>query len=345
MSGKLVVTQSFKDEDWDRLAAAIPWATAQQRIGYGRALEQSFGFLQADYGLFCRDGAAVAGLPLFRFAPAKLFTAIYSLPFDMYGGPLVHPDHLQDADLKQAMRRHIESRAAAQNAFELCISTPPGHPETTLSDILGTEGTRFEARDCPVLDLKRPLDEVLAGYRPAVRRAVASSRRQGLTVTVQPPLAEVRQAFPLYEKRMKDLGATAKPWPFVERLIHRGLAVPVVASHNRQPAGLIVLLVAGNYGIYWLSAIDQSRRELRTTNGLMDRSIRWLHAKGISHFSLGEGHGMGKGVFRFKMGWGPEVKQSIHTRKVYRPRTQRLWRALEAPSRIAYAAWLNAVSR
>ena len=336
---------SFADEEWDRLADEIPWSTAQQRIAYGRALDGSFGFLQASYCLFYRDGAPLAGLPLFRFAPVKPFVALYSLPFDMYGGPLIRPDSLNDTALKGAIRAHLEREAEAQGAFELCISTPPGHPENTLEQILGADSAAFEARACPVLDLTRPLEEIVAGYRPAVRRAVARSHRQGLDVRVQPPLEEVRRAFPLYQKRMKDLGVAAKPWPFVERLIESGLAVAVVASHDRRPAGLIILLVAGKIGIYWLAAVDRSSRGLRTPNGLMDRSIRWLHERGISIFSLGEGHAMGQGVFRFKMGWGPKVEQSMHARKVYRPKTQRLWRALEPSSRTAYAFWLTASGR
>ena len=203
----------------------------------------------------------------------------------------------------------------------------------------------IEKRICPVLDLNRQLDEIVAGFKPAVRRAIARCKRSGIAISANPPIDEVRRAYPIYRNRLKELGATVKPWEFVERVIDAGLAVTFVATYKDRPAGLVILLVAGDFSIYWLSAIDPSTAKYRTTNGLMDEAIRWLHERNISQFSLGESHGMGPGILRFKMGWGPEIRHSNLAAYAYRPRMQRVWRYLEPKSREAYALWRRALGR
>jgi hypothetical protein len=257
----------------------------------------------------------------------------------MYGGPLIRPDYLDDAQLMKAIRWRIREEVEAFGAFEVGFAMPPGYPEGTIGNILASNCAVIEKRVCPVLDLTPPLEEIIAGFKPAVRRAIARCQRSGMVISVNPPIDEVRQAYPIYQERMKNLGATVKPWDFVERVIRGGLAVALVAKYEGRPAGLVILLVADGVSVYWLSAIDPATSEFRTTNGLMDAAVRWLHAKNVAYFSLGESHGMGPGILRFKMGWGPEVRHSTLATYVYRPKMRRVWRFLEPISREVYALW------
>jgi hypothetical protein len=337
MRGQFIIKTSFEERDWDLLVQTIPWATAQHCFGYARALDESFRFLQPCYSLFYAEGTPVAGLPLFRFAPIRPFHALYSLPFDMYGGPLIRPDYLDDSQLFNAIGQQIKEEAEAFDAFEAGFAMPPGYPAKCVDQIFGSSGAEVRTRVCPVLNLDRDLEEITTDFKPAVRRAIARCQRSGISIDVDPSIDEVRSAYPIYERRMKALGATAKPWDFVERLAGEGLAKSFVAKSGGQPAGLVILLVAGNFAVYWLSAIDAATTGFRTTNGLINAAIRWLHARNVSYFSLGESHGMGPGIMRFKMGWGPEVHHSTFATYAFRPRMQRIWRSFEPTSRKAYA--------
>ena len=110
--------------------------------------------------------------------------------------------------------------------------------------------------DCPVLDLERPLSEVRSGYRPEARRALRSSARSGVTVEPHAAAEAVRSLYPLYRARMREIGATVKPWRFIDGIIEQRLGIPFVARQGGRPVGFLILLATPAVAIYWISAIE-----------------------------------------------------------------------------------------
>jgi lipid II:glycine glycyltransferase (peptidoglycan interpeptide bridge formation enzyme) len=149
----------------------------------------------------------------------------------------------------------------------------------------------------------------------------------------------VRAAYPIYRRTMNRLGATSKPWRFIEALLHDRLAVAFLARRDTRVIGIVVLLVSRRMATYWISAADPTASACRPTNALVDHALRWCHGRGIGSFSFGESQPDRPGLVRFKEGWGTQRMHSTTVLRVYRPRVQRMWSALEPMVRRSYAVW------
>ncbi len=326
------------EAEWDGFVRAIPWATVHHAFRYGRLLASSFGYLRPIYRVIEADGRILAALPLMQFSVGGLFTSLQSLPFDIYGGPLLRPDHQDDSALHQVLVRDLDAQAARLGAFEVRLSIPVSAPPAVWRAVEGIGRLEDTATECPVLDLERPLDQVRRSYRPEARRALRSSTRNGIEVEAYAAVDSVRSLYPLYRSRMQEIRATVKPWRFIEGIIAERLGVPFVARQGGRAVGFLILLATPGIAIYWISAIDPATSRARPMNALLDAAIAWTHGRGIPRFSFGESHGR-PGLVRFKQGFGPEAGRHIVAVRSYRPGVQRTWRLLEPAARQTYAVW------
>jgi Acetyltransferase (GNAT) domain len=338
-SGPIIVRPCVDAAEWNAFVSDHPCTTPQHAFVWGQVVASCFGFVRQAYRLFYSDGRVVAALPLIRFSAGWPFRAIYSLVFDSYGGPLIHPDHLDDSELLSTIRDEIDSEASLYGAFEARFSVPPTAPETVKHCLrLGRAVVDFK-RSCPLLVLDRPLEQIVGGYRSSVLRAIKRSGRERVVVKENADIAEVRQAYPIYRATMDRLGGTAKPWRFIEALLREKLAIPFVARRNDHPIGLVILLVSSRMAIYWISASEFSASKFRPTNALINHAIRWCLRREIPVFSFGESAGERSGLIRFKEEWGTTPFESTVITRVYRPWIRRAWQALEPVARRTYAVW------
>jgi hypothetical protein len=334
------VVRSCRDAtEWDAFVDCISWATPQHAFIWGKTLENCFGYLQQTYRLFFVKDRAVAGLPLIRLSAGWPFRALYSLVFGSYGGPLIHPEHLDDRDLFRTISAEVDSEAVRYGAFEARLIIPASAPEAIIQGLHGDDGaTRFR-RSCPLLALDRPFDQVVRGYSPSIRRAVRRSAREGVLIEENVEIERVRQAYPIYRKTMDRIGGSAKPWRFLEALLREKLAVPFLAQRDGILVGVVILLVSRQMATYWVSAADPAASTWRPTNALVDHAIRWCHSRGIPLFNFGESYRERPGLVRFKEEWGARPAESTVVIRIYRPRIQRIWCALEPVARRTYAMW------
>jgi nucleoside-diphosphate-sugar epimerase len=334
-----VLARDCTDEaKWDEFVRGISWATVHHAFRYGQLLSRCFGYLRPAYRLIEADGCAVAGLPLMEFSVGRLWRSLQSLPFDIYGGLLIHPDHIENAELHRAIARDLDAEAAKHGAFEVRLSIPVSAPPAVWRLVEGLDQVECLETSCPMLDLIRPLEEVRQCYRPEVRQALRAGVRRGITVEARGPLDTVRSLYPLYRARMVEIGATVKPWRFIEGIVSERLGVPFVARQDGRAIGFLILLVTPGIAIYWISAIEPAASRNRPMNALLDAAIGWAHANGIPRFSFGESHGQ-PGLVRFKDGFGPEPGRHMVAVRTYRHVVQRSWRLLEPAARRTYALW------
>ncbi len=334
----MTIQECLDGQRWDSFVESIPWATPQHRFAWGETLASCFGYVQLAHRVFCQDDRVVAALPLARLSAGGPFRGIYSMVFDSYGGPLVHPEHLGDAELLASISAQIDSEASRHRAFEAQIMVPPTAPDAARECLLAT-GTRSFRRLCPLLALDRSLDEIRQGYDPAVRRAIRRSERAGVRVEANADHDLVRRGYAVYRATMDRIGGTTKPWRFIEMLLDKKLAVAFLAKEGDRLIGLVILLVSSQMAVYWISASEASASRSRPTNALVDAAIDWCHRNGIRQFSFGESPGERPGLVKFKLGWNPEPAYSTVVTRVYRPWIHRSWVALEPLARRAYAVW------
>ena len=326
------------ETEWDDFVRGIPWATVHHAFRYGRLLATCFSYLRPAYRLIESHGSLVAAIPLMQFSVGRLCSSLQSLPFDIYGGPLLHPDHLEDRDLYRAIARDTDAEAARLGAFEVRFSIPVSAPSAVWRCLELFSHVERRVTDCPVLSLNRSLEEVRQGYRPELRRALRTSARHGVTVKLGAPTDALRSLYPLYRARMEAIGGTVKPWRFIEGVVAERIGIPFVAYQDLRAIGFLILLATPGIAIYWISAIEPSASGARPMNALVDAAIAWSHAQGIPRFSFGESHGR-PGLVRFKQGFGPGPGQHMLVVRAYRPGIQRTWRLLEPAARRTYALW------
>jgi len=338
-SGRIIARPCLEAAEWDAFVNGVPWTTPQHAFIWGQAVASCFGYVQPVYRLFYSDGRVVAGLPLIRFSAGWPFRANYSLVFDSYGGPLIHPDYLDDPELLFRISEEIDAEAAGYGAFETRFSVPPTAPDAVMNCLRLGRGVVSFKRSCPLLTLDRPLEQIVRGYRSSVRRAIKQSVRESVIVEETPEIAEVRPTYRIYRATMDRIGGTAKPWRFIEALLREKLAVSFVARRNGHPIGLVILLVSSRMAIYWISAAELSASRFRPTNALVNHAIGWCHGRGIPVFSFGESAGERSGLIRFKEEWGTTPAESTVMTRVYRPWIQRTWHTLEPVARRTYAVW------
>lgn len=338
-SQHIIVRPCAEASEWDEFVSSVPWATPQHVFIWGKVLASCFGYVQQVYRLFYSQGRVVAGLPLIRFSAGWPFRAIYSLVFDSYGGPLIHPEHLDDSQLLLKISDEIDSEAAQCRAFEARFMVPPRAPDPLTRCLqLGNGAVSFK-RSCPLLILDRPLEQIMQEYRSSVRRAIKRSAREGVIIEENVDIAKVHQAYPIYRATMDRIGGTVKPWRFIEALLREKLAVSFVAQRDGHPIGLVILLVSPRMAIYWISAAELSASTFRPTNALVNHAIRWCHSRKISVFSFGESPGEREGLVRFKEEWGTTSAESTVIIRIYRPWIQKIWHKLEPVARRTYAVW------
>jgi hypothetical protein len=338
-SVRIIARPCLEAAEWNAFVNGVPWTTPQHAFIWGQAVASCFGYVQQVYRLFYSYDRVVAGLPLIRFSAGWPFRATYSLVFDSYGGPLIHPDHLDDSELLLNISDEIDAEASVYGAFETRFSVPPTAPAAVMNCLRLGRGVVSFKRSCPLLNLDRPLEQIVGGYRSSVRRAIKRSVREGVIVEENPEIAEIRQAYPIYRATMDRIGGTAKPWRFIEALLREKIAVSFLARRNEHPIGLVILLVSPRMAIYWISAAEPSASRFRPTNALVNHAICWCHDRKIPVFSFGESAGERSGLIRFKEEWGTTPAESVVITRVYRPWIQRTWHTLEPVARRTYAAW------
>lgn len=338
-SERLTVRPCVEAARWDEFVGSIPYATPKHAFAWGKALESCFGYLRLAYRLYYSNGCVAAGLPLIRFSAGWPFRAIYSLVFDSDGGPLIHPDHLDDSELALKISADIDYEAVHYGAFETRLLIAPTAPDAIFQCLrLGNLTVSFK-RSCPLLALDRPIEEIVGGYRASVHRAIRRSAQEGVGIEENVDIARVRQAYPIYRATMARIGGTAKPWRLIEALLREKLAIPFIAQRHDSPIGLLILLVSPRMATYWISAATISASKYRPTNALIDYAIRWCHSRRIPMFNFGESPHERPGLVRFKMGWGPIPAESTLMVRAYRPWIQRIWHTLEPTARQIYSVW------
>ncbi len=326
------------EAEWDEFVSRVPWATAHHGFRYGRLLSECFAYLRpAHRGVFV-GGRLVAGVPLMEFSVGRIFHSLQSLPFDIYGGPLFDPAHLEDPDVHRVLASDIDGEARRIGAYESRFSIPVSAPPAARRCVEASRRTESFASDCPVLSLAPSLEVIRRNYRASVRRAVQRSAREGITVESAVAAERVRQMYPFYRARMEEVGATVKPWRFVEGVLSERIGTAFLASRGDRPVGFLILLVTPAIAIYWISAMDPAASSARPMNAMLDAAIAWAHARAIPRFSFGESHGR-SGLVRYKDGWGPGPGENVVVVRTYRPGLQTAWRTLEPVARRSYAWW------
>jgi len=76
-------------ELWNKTAEGCSYSGAFHSLEWRDALECSFKQLKSRYYLIKENGTIVGALPCFVFSPTPMTKILLSMPFNLFGGPLI----------------------------------------------------------------------------------------------------------------------------------------------------------------------------------------------------------------------------------------------------------------
>jgi FemAB-related protein (PEP-CTERM system-associated) len=279
---------------WDAFVAAHPDGTFFHRSAWRRVVERAFGH-RTHYLMAERDGAVTGVLPLGHVRSALFGSALISVPFCVYGGPLA-ADRESFAVLVAAAEALMAPARAS--ALEFRFLTPP--PEGWL------DAATWPARSDLYVTFRKPIAGDDAANLKAIPRKQRAMVRKGLDRGLTSSAGQdVDLLHGIYAESVRNLGT-----PVFSRRYFRVLAevfrdcMDVVTIRDRERP------VASVMNFYWRDAVlpyygggTAAARDCHANDFMYWEVMRRAAARGYGLFDFGRSK-TGTGAFAFKKNWG-----------------------------------------
>lgn len=279
--------------EWDRWVAGHPEAGPFHGSAWARVLVRTYGHRPCSLALL-RSGRPAALLPLMEVNSLVTGRRGVCLPFADACAPLLFepldPRLLVDVLMRVAEAhawRHLEVRGSA------------GLPEDAVPSVT------FCSHQ---LDLRPGPDRLLAGFDPAVRRALRKAEGEGLQIEKRTDRQAVDAFCRLHARTRRRHGLPPQPDRFFhalrEEVLAPGHGTVVLASLQGVPVAASIFLHSGHRALYKFGASDERAQATRANNLVMWHGIQWLAARGAQSLDFGRTSCSQDGLRRFKRSWG-----------------------------------------
>lgn len=232
-------------------------------------------------------------LPLVRMPRLGLGTALVSVPYLNYGGPLGSPEAqtsllsraVEAARGSRAKRLEIRSRGAPPPALPQVLS-PAREKVTVVLDLPPDPETLFRDR-----------------FRSKLRAQIRRPMKEGMEVRFG--AGEAETFYEVFSENMRDLGTPVLPRKFFQELVQslpEQVEFGVVYHQGRPVAGGCGFRYQGEFEMTWASslrAVNHLAPNMLLYWSFMERCVE----KGDTAFNFGRCT-PGGGTHRFKSQWG-----------------------------------------
>jgi peptidoglycan pentaglycine glycine transferase (the first glycine) len=314
-----VITPSPRD--WDVFVQAQPRAHILQLSAWGE-LKTAYGWSAARIAL-SENGAIIAGAQLlFRPLPFRLGTMAY-LPM----GPYTPPEH--ERALWSAIDDCAKKHGAAFIKWEPGMygtgETPPDMPSLGFRESAQT----IQPPRTVLIDISADEDAILKRMNQGTRRKIRQSLKDDLLYyeaagedvkifTGMMQTTGSRNEFGVHEPAYYQLA--------YDLFVRKGQSGLIVAEHERDPLGGVMVFGLGKTGWYFYGASSDVKRNLMGAYGVQWMAILWAKEHGCTSYDMWgipdedeaalesqfESRSDGLwGVYGFKRGWGGEVVRSL----------------------------------
>jgi len=277
---------SADDAARDEYVRAHPRASFFHLSGWRRVVEAVFGHESADL-IAKRDGRIVGVLPLMR-APALItHSALISMPYAVYGGPVGDDREVEAALIRAGMAQADRERCGR---LELRCRFEPA-VELTPSDLYATF----------MCDLPPKPEDVLARM-PKKARAEARKAREKHGLTLTEGIWYFDDFHRLFHRNKRSLGSPGLPHGFFWGLRKEfGDDVRVHAVHHdgHVVAAVMSFLWRDEVLAYYSGAAEGADRNWSASNFMYMALQEWSVANGFKRFDFGRSR-KDSGAFTFK---------------------------------------------
>ena len=337
-STTLAISTAGDDPAWDAWLAGQPQGHTLQLSGW-RKLKQQFGWRGVTV-VGTVAGKLCAGSQLLLKREAGL-TLAYAPR-----GPITNwANRFETELLLQGLRSEARNFGAVVLKIEPDLADTPANRALLQSHGFVPSRQTVQPPSTIVLDIRGSEDEILAGMKSKWRYNIRLAQRKGVIVR---PLAA--SELPTFHALMQATGArdgfsthSADYFRAAYHLLVPQHAVYLLAEHEGQPLGTIVVAAAGNTACYLWGASSDQGRNLMPNHALQWAGICWARAQGATRYDFwgipdalgklamalagGDGSGVAVdalpidleklpagelwGVYRFKQGFGGKIVRTV----------------------------------
>lgn len=288
----VVTVRTATDSDqaaWDRYVDQHADGTFFHRYAWSQVLQNSLGY-RPHYLLAERNGTLIGVLPLTHKKSALFGSALISLPFCTYGGPLgASPGVTAElAENAVALARDLNA-----DHVELRGGVPADSAWLRRDDAYAT----FEK------DLPPTPDAIVAAIpRKGRRHALRQSLRQGLVFDVHDDLTDF---YAVLSESYRNLGTPIFPRSYFERLLGAfpGQCQIYVATHSSKPVSASLAFTYRDHLHPLYAGGTAAARALNANDFLFYGLMCAALEQGLTRFDFGRSKA-GTGSFAYKKHWG-----------------------------------------
>jgi len=324
-------------ELWAQTVKGCSYSSAFHSLEWRDALEHSFKQLEASYFLIKETDTIVGALPCFVFSPTPMTKMCLSMPFNLFGGPLVKdgaPLHLKPFILN--LNQKLNELAHNLGVCETVITLPPlAIPKIGML----LKDTGYEERKQLFTHLLKtdPDYSVLwNAYNKRVRGAVRKAEKKNVVVRDSDSEEDLKAFYEMYLAMMQRFGSAPKPLSMMRFLQESSIAKLAIAERSGVIIAGVLYLFFNHTATPWCEASLPEFLEFRPNNAIIHYIIRWACQEGYDWVDLGTSPPEREGLIAFKEQWrAKQYNYSIYA-KVYSPWKRGIWTASEPVLRKIY---------
>lgn len=337
----LLATEISSWDEWDEIIRSCPYSCAFHTSTWREALERSFKQLESRYFLIKDGFTPVAALPIFVFSPIPLVNFAQSMPWNLFGGPLVigECDIGDINEVAKTCSKTISNLARRFGVCETSITLSPFHDEGFGRVFLSSGYNQLERRFTHLLRLSSDYDPLWNAYNKRIRTAVRKAEKLGVKVRESKEELDLREFYNIYLNSMDRLEGTPKPFSLLRQLQLSDIAKFSIAEYDGKIIAGLLYLFFNRTLTLWVGASMLEYREVRPNNAIFHQAIKWASEAGYDYVDFGASPLGNEGLVAFKEEWRAKPFYFDAYVKVYSKWKKRIWLKLEPMLRKAYGRY------
>ncbi|MFQ6040969.1 MAG: lipid II:glycine glycyltransferase FemX [Candidatus Poribacteria bacterium] len=323
---------------WDEVVSRCPYSSAFHSSQWMMALEKSFKQLKSQTFLIESENSLVGAFPCMVFQPMPFSRMLLSMPWNLFGGPLIVGDITIDfTAMIESIDTQLSELVDEQRICETAITLSPHHPEE-IEAALSRAGYEKRAElFTHLLKTNSDYEVIWQAYNKRVRGAVRKAGKTGVIVRDSDSEEDLTGFYKIYLASMKRLSGTPKPFSLLRTLQLSPIAKLAVAEReNTIIAGLLYLFFNKTVTL-WCGASRREFLEYRPNNAIFHHIIRWACEQGYEWVDFGASPPENSGLIAFKEEWRAKRHNFNIYAKVHSPFRKRIWTLSEPMLRKIYA--------
>ena len=326
-----------KTELWTQTVESCSYSSAFHSLEWRDALEHSFKQLEAWYFLIKEEDTIVGALPCCLFSPTPMTKMLLSMPFNLFGGPLIRDGYsLQSERFISNLNQKLNELAHNLGACEVVITLPPlASPK--IGVLLKENG--YEEREqlfTHLLKIDPDYSVIWNAYNKRIRGAVRKAEKNNVVVRNSDSEEDLKAFYEMYLAMMQHFGSTPKPYSMMRYLQESPIAELTIAERSGVVIAGLLYLFFNHTVTLWCEASLPEFLKLRPNNAIIHHIIRWACQQGYDWVDFGASPPERQGLLAFKEQWRAKRFDFSIYAKVCSPWKRRIWTTSEPALRKIY---------